>query len=185
MGKYDQETELSSALQRMIKSVVRGAIVIDGVIESVDESAFTCTVKVGDSVSSSTYFDVPLRVLISSQASIVEIPETGTNCIICFRDANIGRPQILMIHKALKILVKCDNIVFNDGTLGGMVVLDNLVQDLNSIKSDINDLKSAFASWVVVPNDGGQALKTAATSWYSQQLQPTQPADLENEKIKQ
>jgi hypothetical protein len=182
---YDQEAELSTALQRMVKTVTRGSVVVDGTIISVDESAFTCDVKVGDSVSSSTYYDVPLRVLISNQASVIEIPEIDTQCVICFRDSNIGRPQILMIHKALKILVICDQIVFNNGTLGGLVKVNDLVAKMNAIESDINILKTAFSAWVVVPSDGGAALKTATAAWYGQQLQPTVPADLEKQKIKQ
>lgn len=184
-NNYDQEAALSDALQRMVKTITRGSAVVDGVITSVDESKFTCDVLVGDSVSSSTFFDVPLRVLISNQASVIEIPEINTPCVICFRDSNIGRPQILMIHKALKILVICDQIVFNNGSLGGLVKVNDLVTRLNTIEQDINALKNAFSSWTVVPNDGGGALKTATTVWYSQQLQPTQVGQIENPKIKQ
>jgi hypothetical protein len=182
---YDQEAELSSALQRMVKTVTRGSVVVDGTIVSVDETAFTCDVEVGDSVSSSTYFDVPLRVLIGEQSSVIEIPENGTQCVICFRDSNIGRPQIVMIHKALKILVICDNITFNNGTLGGLVKLNDLVAKLNTIESDLNTLKAAFSAWAVVTGDGGAALKAVTAAWYGQILQPTLPVDLENPKIKQ
>lgn len=185
MGSYDQEAELSSALQRMVKTVTRGSVVVDGVVISVDESKFTCDVEVGDSVSASTYFDVPLRVLISNQASVVEIPEANTPCVLCFRDSNIGRPQILMIHKALKILVICDQIIFNNGTLGGMVKVNDLVTKLNTIEADINTLKAAFSAWAVVPGDGGAALKAVAGAWFGQQLQPTQVSQLANQKIKQ
>lgn len=183
----DKEAQLATAMYDAIKQVTRGGCVVEAVVVSVDETAFTCDVTVNNSQGElpTTYFDVPLRVLTGSQASVVEIPELNTQCIICFRDSNIGRPQILMIHKALKILVICDQVVFNNGTLGGMVKLNDLVAKLNTLESDINTLKAAFSSWVVVPNDGGAALKTAATSWYSQQLQPTKAVDLENPKIKQ
>jgi hypothetical protein len=182
----DKESQLSNAIYEVIKKVTRGSIVLDATVIAVDETAFTCDVRdVTDEHNPTDYFDVPLRVLISQQASIIEIPKIDTKCLICFRDGNINRPQILSIHEALKILVICDNIVFNNGTLGGMVKLNDLVNDLNSIKQDINNLKTAFSSWVVVPNDGGQALKTAAASWYGQSLTPTQPADLANDKIKQ
>src|ERR1044072_7472352 len=157
----NKEGELSNALYEAIKRVTRGGVIVDAVVLLVDETAFTCDVKTGDT----TFFDVPLRVLVSSQASYVEIPETGTKCVICFRDANQGRPQILMVDKALKILVKCDNIVFNDGMLGGLVKVNEVVNDLNAIKQDINALKAVFSGWSPVPNDGGAALKSAAGSW--------------------
>lgn len=183
----NKESELSTALYDVIKRVTRGAAVVEGVIASVDEAAFTCDVSIRNSESETptTFFDVPLRVLVSNQASVIEIPEINTQCVICFRDSNIGRPQILMIHKALKILVICDQVTFNGGTLGGMVKVNDLVTRLNTIEQDINVLKTAFSAWVVVPTDGGAALKTAATAWYSQQLQPTQVNQLENIKIKQ
>jgi hypothetical protein len=181
----DKEAELSSALYNAIKKVNRASVVVEATVISVDESAFTCDVSVGDSVSSSTYYDVPLRVLVSQQASVVEIPEINTKCVICFRDSNIGRPQILMIHKALKILVLCDQIIFNNGTLGGMVKVNDLVTRLNTIEQDINTLKAAFSSWTVTPNDGGAALKSAAGAWYGQPLVPTQVSQIENLKIKQ
>jgi hypothetical protein len=171
----------------MVKKVTRASVVVDATVISVDETKFTCDVTINNSEGETpvTFFDVPLRVLIGSQASVIEIPKLSSKCLICFRDGNINRPQILSIHEALKILVICDQIVFNNGTLGGLVKVNDLVNDLNSIKQDINTLKTAFSSWVVAPNDGGAALKAAATAWYSQQLQPTQPGDLENEKIKQ
>lgn len=182
----DREGELSNALYNVIKKLGRGSVVVDATIMTVDETAFTCEVEITNTGETPThFFDVPLRVLISAQASFVEIPKVGTKCLICFRDSNINRPQIIGIHEALKILVKCDNIVFNDGTLGGMVKLQEAVNEYNEIKQDLNTLKSVFTSWVVNPGDGGAALKSAAATWAGQQLQLTQPADLENPKIKQ
>lgn len=183
----NKDSQLSDAIFSVIKKVTRGHVIVDAVVVEVDETKFTCDVTVNNSQGDTpvTFFEVPLRVLIGSQASTIEVPKIGTKCIICFRDGNINRPQILQIHEALKILVICDNIVFNNGTLGGMVVLDDAVTRWNNIEKDINDLKAAFSSWVVVPNDGGQALKTATASWYTQNLTLTKKSDVENPKIKQ
>jgi hypothetical protein len=188
-----KESQLADDLFLAIKRVTRGAVVVEGTIVSVDESAFTCDVSINvGNDTPETHFDVPLRVLVNNQASVVEIPEINSECLLCFRDSNIGRPQILTVQKALKILVLCndiqissDKVVFNNGTLGGMVKLNDLVSKLNTLESDINTLKAAFSAWVVAPGDGGAALKTATGAWYGHQLQPTQPADLENPKIKQ
>jgi hypothetical protein len=38
--------------------------------------------------------------------------------------------------------------------------------ELDTLKTDINNLKTIFSTWVVVPKDGGAALKTAAAAWY-------------------
>lgn len=185
MNGYDKTSELSDAMVRAIKAATRGHIIVDGIILTVDETAFTSSVQIGDSTDVAIQYDVPLRVLVSQQASVIEIPKVGTKCIICFRDGNSGRPQILSIHEALKILVNCDNIIFNNGSLGGLVKVEDLVTRLNNIEQDINSLKNAFTSWTPVPNDGGAALKGAASTWSGQQLTPTEKSDIENTKIKQ
>lgn len=181
-----REGELTSALYNLVKKITRSAVTIDATVMTVDETKFVCDVEISNTDGvPTTFFEVPLRVLIGSQASVIEIPKIGTKCLICFRDGNINLPQIVSIHEALKILVICDNIVFNNGTLGGMVKVNDLVTRMNTIEKDINALKAAFSSWIVVPNDGGAALKSAAATWSGQQLTLTQNSMVENPKIKQ
>ncbi|MBD5230329.1 MAG: hypothetical protein HDS69_09920 [Bacteroidales bacterium] len=76
-------------------------------------------------------------------------------------------------------------VTFNGGSLGGLVKVEDLTKRLNLIENDINNLKNIFASWVVAPQDGGAALKTAATSWAGVQLSTTRRNDYENIKVKQ
>jgi hypothetical protein len=74
-------------------------------------------------------------------------------------------------------------IKFNDGSNNGLVIGQNTADKLNAIEQDLNALKSVFAGWVTVPQDGGAALKTAVSTWAGQQLTPTVAGDLENDKI--
>lgn len=76
-------------------------------------------------------------------------------------------------------------VTFNGGDLGGLVKVEDLTNRLNIIENDINKLKTAFSSWVVAPQDGGAALKTAAASWFGSQLTPTKRDDYENKKVTQ
>lgn len=78
-----------------------------------------------------------------------------------------------------------DGIVFNGGDLGGLVKVEELTKQINAIEKDINTLKNIFTGWVTVPQDGGAALKTAATTWAGQTLTLTKRGDYENEKVKQ
>ena len=71
------------------------------------------------------------------------------------------------------------------GQMGGLVKVEELVKKLNAVEKDLNSLKQVFQGWVTVPQDGGAALKTAATTWATQQLTETQKSDIENEKVKQ
>ena len=76
------------------------------------------------------------------------------------------------------------DVILNTGSNGGMVKVNSLVSKLNTVESDLNNLKTVLSTWVPVPNDGGAALKTAAASWAGQTLTPTQASDLENNKVK-
>lgn len=72
----------------------------------------------------------------------------------------------------------------NGNAKGGLVVADQVALRLNAIEQDINALKTAMASWITAPNDGGAALKLAATAWFSTQLATTQSEPLQNPKVK-
>lgn len=59
------------------------------------------------------------------------------------------------------------------------------MERLNKIEQDLNKIKQAFTSWVPKPQDGGSALKTAASSWAGSKLEETKVEDIESETIKQ
>lgn len=154
---------------------------ITGTVASVDINAFTANI----SVDSSVYFDVPLRVLVGSQASVIEIPIIGSTVLMCFKDGSTQRPQILAIDQTDQLLMNCNLVEFNKGQLGGMVKVIELTAKLNKVENDLNNLKTLLSSWIPVPSDGGAALKTIVSSWSGQQIIPTQRADIENTKILQ
>ena len=66
-----------------------------------------------------------------------------------------------------------------------MVKVGELTERLNLIEKDINSLKQKLSGWTPTPNDGGAALKTALSSYFSESLQETQVTDIENERVKQ
>lgn len=168
-----------------VKGIVRFCTIIEGVVKSVDTSQYLCSVQIGGD-QGATYYDIPLKVQTGVRASIVEIPVVGSECIMGFRDGNDGRPQLLWAETIKDWLINCDGtVIFNEGNLGGMVKVNDMVSRLNFVEKDINTLKTAFSAWVVSTGDGGAALKAAAAVWYSQQLTPTKKADIENPKIKQ
>ena len=177
----ESEFELGEALLRLIKGHCRGFIVVDGVIKAVNNDN-TCDVIVGTTLFSS----VPLKVLIKAQASVYEIPVLNSACLMGFRDGDINRPQIIAVDQVDQLLINCKTLVqFNGGELGGMVKLNDVVTKLNNLEKDVNNLKAAFTSWIVVPNDGGAALKAASSTWAGETLEITVKADLENTKIQQ
>lgn len=75
-------------------------------------------------------------------------------------------------------------ITLNDGSYGGMVKVTDLVSRMNAIENDINAIKTVFASWIPVPNDGGAALKAGAAAWYGAALTLTTEPMIENNEVK-
>lgn len=178
------------SVQKLIDNSLRNSVV-DGIISSdTDMSKFTCNVK----VNNIEFFDVPVRVLISKQASFLEIPKKDSHCLLTFRDSNQNRPQIMEVDECEKILVKIgdqsleiseNGFIFNEGKNDGLIKINQLITKLNTIENDLNLVKNIFTSWAPVPNDGGAALKAAISTWSGQLLQLSQKTDIENDKIKQ
>jgi hypothetical protein len=171
--------EFATTLIRLIDSRIR-ATICDGVVISVDKTAFTCDVKVQET----TFTDIPLRVMINSQASFVEVPKVNTNVLITFRDANSGRPQLLEVHECEEILTKCDKVIFNDGLLGGMVKVDDLTTKLNNLEDKYNSLLQILQT-ISIPLAPSGTYPFAPLFITETPLTPTNKTELENEKIKQ
>lgn len=56
------------------------------------------------------------------------------------------------------------NVVFNNGTNSGLVILPKLAIEIEKLNSYLNAIKQTFNSFVPVPGDGGAALKTAMSA---------------------
>jgi hypothetical protein len=176
----DESNELGDALTSFVKHMVRGHVVYEGTVDSVDETNFVCDCDI-DGV---TFYAVPLKVLTGSQASVIELPVVGSNVLLTFRDGNIQRPQIIFIDNVDKLLVNCQtSVIFNGGNLGGMVKVIPLNEDLNALQNDVNTLKKVFQTWTPVADDGGAALKAAAASWAGQELTVTEQSSIEDKSI--
>ena len=108
-----------------------------------------------------------------SKFTLIADPENSDNDAI---EASVGKSSVRVTR---------DQIAFNGGDNKGLVLADKLVNRLNNIENSINALKRVFGSWVVVPNDGGSALKTAVTAWSTDTVSLTKANDFTNDKIKQ
>jgi hypothetical protein len=77
-----------------------------------------------------------------------------------------------------------DKIDFGDGSFGGLTKIDALVTKINNLETALNKVITALNSWVVVPSDGGAALKAVVSAQALINLTVTQKSELENTKIK-
>lgn len=180
-----KEMEFAESFETAVKVVTRGYSIIEGTITTVDEATLSCTVTVGDSISSVIYDNVYLDVLLIGQGSFICIPTVGSNCILAFRNGSEDRRQLLKSFSYDKIIAAPVAWQFGQGANGGIPMVNPLVTQLNTIIEDINTLKQAFAAWVVVPEDGGAALKAVAAEWFGNQLSDAEATNLENPNVTQ
>jgi hypothetical protein len=142
---------MEEVIARAIQNVTRAHVVVDAVVVNVDDALtdFVCDVQVGTGENTSTYYAVPIAVLIDQQASVIEIPNLNSNCLLMFRDGNIGRPQILKSDSIKQLLINCtgnNGVVFNGGKLGGLITISDLVTKLNNLENFCNELAGIYNS---------------------------------------
>ncbi len=145
----------------------------DAVINSIDKPNRMCNVtKVGGETSG----QLDVRLMASKDDGCYVIPMIDSNVIVI--GSNNVTPFVAQFSEV-------ESIEWLGGENDGVPLVNPLLEKLNNLENDINTLKSAFSSWVVVPSDGGAALKAISATWAGQQLQPTQKQDIEHIKIKQ
>lgn len=131
------------------------------------------TMDVTGVVDQLEYYNVQLGL-----GALCIYPTQGTTCLVGIIE---GQETDAFLISADEV----DEIVLNDGTLGGLVKVRELTGRLNLIEKDINSLKQKLSGWTPIPNDGGSALKAALSSYISESIIETQIKDIENERIKQ
>ena len=181
MGKYDTVRAL---LRRQFMNL--NEVMVVEVIE-VDEPSRTCTVSDED-------IDIPgVRLqVVESSAGLLAIPAIGSYVAVLKLDMP-GEMMVIATSVVEKLTVsigssmveiKDGEITVNGGTLGGIAKTAEVAAKLNALEQDINTLKTIFASWIPVSQDGGSSLKIASEQWASAQIQPTTVQQLEDTTFK-
>ena len=116
-----------------------------------------------------------VRLMAQSSTGFLIIPKLNSVVVVTMLNKYTG--YVAMFSEV-------DEIQLNGGLNGGIVKATTLTTKLNILEADLNALKTAFSSWVIIPSDGGAALKAIATAWASASLVPTTPIELQNLKVK-
>jgi hypothetical protein len=186
-------SEFEKALRRKILSMIPDSSIV-GKVTKVDESNFTCNVMPLD--NDAELFKVRLKPTIDNvKKGIIAIPSVDSYVIIGFLKNKDTNPFVIWCSNFEKYYMfgeggntfefKDDGtILINGDTFDGVPKVQVVTDEINDIKTDINTLKAAFTAWIVIPSDGGAALKAAAASWAGQILTPAVKTDLENAKVK-
>lgn len=178
----DDNRKIKEVIQKLAGTYLKeDTKFVFGVVEDVNAEEETCD------VINTTGQDAVKIPNVKLQASIGDgfllIPKIGSDVIVAY--SKYSEPFICLTSDIDKIYMVADSaITLNNGSYGGLIKVADLVTKINRLENDINTLKTAFSSWVVVPNDGGSALKASAASWYGSSITPlTQRSDIENTKI--
>ena len=151
-------------------------------VTAVDVQTRTCTCTPVGGTNSSDITNVLLMAVLDD--GLLLVPEVGSNVIIQYSPLN--QPYVAMFGAISQaFLITTNGIQFQGGEMGGLVMLLPLLQKINDLEEAVNDLKTIITDWTPVPDDGGLALKTAATAWAAEQMVITERSDLENTSIKQ
>lgn len=170
-------------IRQLIKAVLEQEEIYSVVcqVDSVNTDKLTCECTPLDGRAQIS--EVRLQADQEMTSGLQIIPEVGSNVLVSWLNKNVAFVSQFSDIKSVTLKV-ADEIIINGESHNGLVKVSELVDDLNAIKQDINSLKTAFSTWVPVTQDGGTALKTAAASWYSQQLQQSSVNNLQNNKVK-
>ena len=177
-------------LANAIKALTASSSCELATVVSVDKTNNTCEVSLdGDelgqvrlqSITETGLKGCRLYPAVGSKVVIEELNSGGDWMVILMSEIE----EVMYEVNNMSMKISDSGILFNGGSLGGMVKLAGAVDRWNKIEQDLNSLKTVFTSWITVPNDGGAALKAAAATWAGKQLAATANSDVENTKIKQ
>jgi hypothetical protein len=105
----------------------------------------------------------------------VIIPKENSYVIVSY--TNTYTPYISMFSEV-------EEIHLAGVAYGGLAKTNDVKTKLNNLENKVNALITAMSTWVVVPNDGGLALKTAAAGFYGSSLTLTTQSDISSTKVK-
>lgn len=157
---------------------------------SVDKSKRTCVCKSIDGIRD---FEFPnVRLMADVDDGFLLIPEIGSTVFVTYSRRNdpiivlfSAIKEVLLISGDTSFSLTADGIVLNDGSFGGLIKIEKLVEKINNLENLVNDLIAKFNSHthvLTLSTGTGTAAPTAAPE--TNQLSPTQRNELENEQIK-
>ncbi|MFD0997677.1 hypothetical protein ACFQ21_00095 [Ohtaekwangia kribbensis] len=168
-----QEEKLIRGLRGLLKV---SAIVEIATVISVDAEGLSCDVQLADETDIP---DVRLKAALDNITDgIVELPKVNSTVLVCL----IGN------DKQTRFVIACsevDKVVMFDGTNGGVVKIQPLVDRMNAIEDKLNDLIGKFKehTHIGVQTGGGTSGIPDPSSILIEDIDQTDREDLENTKV--
>ena len=154
--QVDDENKLTEAFERLMKYTLRNSIITDGIISNVR----TDSMLVDVTISNKLFNDVPLKVLVGTKPTIIEVPSDQSPCLVCLRNADFTTPQILMIQNVESYILVINNLTYQI-TSDGFKFVNGSSGLKNTLKNLINELINFK---VVTPSGEGVTDPTTVTN---------------------
>ncbi len=148
-------------------------VTVLGTVAAVDESAKTCDIDDDGLVM----YGIRLQCVTDAAGGILCVPKKGAAALVVQIEGGDGW--------MLADCAEYEKIIINGGVNGGLIKINDLINRLNVLEKSLNDLKQVFSTtWVVAPQDGGAALKSAAANWAADTITETKAEDIEDSTVK-
>lgn len=163
--------------------------IYSGQVSAVDENETTIDVQINDEL---TIFGVRLKCVIDNTEGMYIIPAMNSYVVICQIDGGQDY-NLIQASKIDKLLLKIGNttleitstgIVFNGGSLDGLVKVNSLVSKMNAIEIKLNTILNVLKT-ISIPLAPSGTYPFAPLFAAIASLSNTVKNDLENPKIKQ
>lgn len=146
-------------------------------VTAVDEDGYTIDVE----ANGVQYGDVRLMAVSSGVKGLIMIPKKES-FVTVGRIEKTNQYVVLNCSKIEKVIVNCENIVFNDGDNAGLVKIKELEDNLKSLKKYCEDLKLATSNGLASTYVLGSAIKVTFEAEMATKTITLK--NMENEKIK-
>lgn len=131
---------------------------------------------------SAEIYGVRLQPDFDGSTGIVEFPKKDSNVIVTFINKNTGFVSTVMEPE--KILIDCDEIIFNGGSNDGLVIVGKLVSKINALENKLNALQSNYMTHAHIDPISGST-GVLLVPFVATPIAPiTMQTDIENTKIK-
>lgn len=120
-------------------------------VDSVDIPSRSCSVTTISGKKTTAIENVKLMAAIDD--GVLFVPTVGSTVMISYSNYNLPFivqysevDQILFISGSRQVSIVDGKIMLNDGSFGGLIQIEKLVQKLNNLETLVNDLVTKFNS---------------------------------------
>ena len=139
MSKSD---DIRNTLKRM--ETPQNAQIFWAKVTAVDLGKETCTINL-----LSTGLEIDEVLLSIKKSGLVIIPKVDSQVLVCSIQNNKSLAYIISVESADIFKVRYnEEIVFGDGSFGGLVKIEQLTTKLNELKDSLNNFISVFNSHI-------------------------------------